>query len=86
MGEVFAGHPLLVELEQPITHGDREDGADLRRHLIGAMQRRIAQGRTRGMIAMAALRAATGGPANGRRKVRAKAAPTLPDGEAIHAR
>jgi len=79
MGEVFAGHPLLVELEQPIVRGDREDGADLRRQLTGAMQRWIVQGRTRGKAALAALRAATGGLAKGRRKVRPKAAITLSD-------
>lgn len=81
MAEVFAGHPLLVELEQPIARGDREDGADLRRQLTGAMQRRIAQGRTRGKAALAALRAATSRPANGMRKVRSKVAITLLDGE-----
>jgi len=86
MAEVFAGHPLLIELEQPIARGDREDGVDLRRQLTSAMQRRIAQGRQRGKTALAALRAATGGPANGRRKIRAKAASTLPDMEDTYAR
>ena len=79
MGEVFAGHPLLVELEQPVARADREDGADLRRQLTGAMQRRIAQGRTRGKAALAAVREVTSEQANGRRKVRAKAAITLSD-------
>ena len=85
MAEVFAGHPLLIELEQPIARGDREDGADLRRQLTGAMQRRIVQGRTRGKAALAALRASTGGPANDRRKVRPKAVATLLDVEDTYA-
>ena len=68
-----------------MARGDREDGADLRRQLTGAMQRRIAQGCTRGKAALAALRAATGGSAKVMRKVRSKAVATLLDVEDTYA-
>jgi len=49
------------------------------------MQRRIAQGCTRGKAALAALRAATGGSAKVMRKVRSKAVATLLDVEDTYA-